>query len=155
LNGGMHVAPRPFRFAIQSGMADSLHHPGIWTDNARMVEDLGYSVLLVPDHYLPMVSPIPAMMAAAAVTTPLRVGTLVLNQEWRHPAVLAKEAATIDFLSDGRLELGLGTGSRPREQEPFGLPIQPPGVRIERFKEYVAIVQGLLEHRQFTFEGKY
>src|SRR5262245_209655 len=103
-----------------------------------MVEALGFSVLLAPDHFLPMLSPLPALMAAAAVTTRLRVGSLVLNQDWRHPGVLAKEAATIDFLSDGRLELGLGLGSRAPEQALFGLPVHTPDERIERFKEYVA-----------------
>src|SRR5437867_11408410 len=98
---------KPFRFGINvrdaSARAD-------WQDKARKVEALGYSVLLVPDHLAAMLATIPAVMSAADATRSLRVGTNVLNNDLRHPVLLAREAATIDMLTDGRLELGLGAG---------------------------------------------
>src|SRR5690606_22507228 len=84
--------------------------PDSWAGLARRCEDLGYDVLTVADHFDDQLAPIPAVMAAAAATTTLRVGTMVLSNDYRHPVVLAKEAATIDVLSGGRLELGLGAG---------------------------------------------
>ena len=88
-------------------------------------------------------------------TTTLRVGTLVLNQALRHPATLAKEAATIDLLSRGRLELGLGAGYVEAEQHQAGIEFEPAAVRVERFKEYVHVVKGLLEHESLHFNGHY
>ncbi|HUZ76279.1 MAG TPA: LLM class flavin-dependent oxidoreductase, partial [Chloroflexota bacterium] len=98
-------AARPFRFGIQAGAGFGLQDAKAWTEHARMAEDLGYAVLLAPDHFAPFLSPMPALAAAAQVTSRIRLGTLVINQAWRHPAVLAKEAATVDLLSGGRLEL--------------------------------------------------
>ncbi|MHB8330196.1 MAG: LLM class flavin-dependent oxidoreductase, partial [Acidimicrobiales bacterium] len=99
--------PRHFRFAAQLSKA-----PGgtarSWAEQARKAEHLGYSTLLMPDHFGEQLAPVPAMMAAADATEILRIGTLVLDNDYRHPLVLAKEAATVDLLSDGRLELGLG-----------------------------------------------
>jgi len=94
---------RPFRFGINVRTAASQAE---WADKARKVEALGYAVLLVPDHLADLLAPFPALAAAAAATTRLRVGTAVLNNDFRHPALLAREAATLDVLSDGRLELG-------------------------------------------------
>ena len=120
-----------------------------------MAEDLGYAVLLAPDHFAPFLSPMPALAAAAQVTSRIRLGTLVINQAWRHPAVLAKEAATVDLLSGGRLELGLGTGWVPREQAQVGIPFEPFAERFARFAEYLAVVKGLLRQSSFTFTGTY
>src|SRR5215211_4102201 len=135
---------RPFRFGVQSGGAAALENPRSWTEHARMVEDLGFATLQVPDHLFPLLSPLPALAAAAQVTSKLRLGTLVLNQAWRHPAVLAKEAATVDFLSHGRLELGLGTGWVPIEQDKAGVPFESAGRRVDRLVEYTQVVKGLL-----------
>jgi alkanesulfonate monooxygenase SsuD/methylene tetrahydromethanopterin reductase-like flavin-dependent oxidoreductase (luciferase family) len=90
---------RPFRFGVASGETTS---GSAWTELARRAEALGYATLLVPDHYLTPLTPTPALMAAAAVTTTLRVGCIVFANDFRHPALLAKEAATIDLLSGGR-----------------------------------------------------
>src|SRR5439155_1393502 len=102
---------RPFRFGINVRTAGSAAE---WADKARKVERLGYSVLLVPDHLAELLAPFPALAAAAAATTRLRVGTGVLNNDLRHPLLTAREAATLDVLSDGRLELGIGGGRRAR-----------------------------------------
>ena len=98
-----------FRFAAQLGTA-----PGgtarSWADQARRVEALGYSTLLMPDHFGDQFAPVPALAAVAGATTTLRMGSLVFANDYRHPFVLAKEAATLDVLSEGRFELSLGAG---------------------------------------------
>jgi alkanesulfonate monooxygenase SsuD/methylene tetrahydromethanopterin reductase-like flavin-dependent oxidoreductase (luciferase family) len=119
---GSRATPRPFRFAVQSFSAPSA---AAWRERARRVEALGYSALHLADHFLgpgpalaasnhPLqeLAAVPAMAAAAAATERLRIGCRVLCNDYRHPVLLAKEAATLDLLSDGRLELGLGAGRR-------------------------------------------
>ena len=96
---------RRFRFGVQAHIATT---GAEWADLARRAEDLGYSTLFMPDHFGDQLAPVPALMAAAAATTTLRVGTLVLDNDYRHPVVTAKEMASLDLLSDGRLELGIG-----------------------------------------------
>ena len=100
-------AVKPFRFGVNVRTAGS---GAEWADKARKVEALGYSVLLVPDHLAELLAPLPALAAAAVATKHLRIGTAVLNNDFRHPVLLAREAATLDVLSDGRFELGLGAG---------------------------------------------
>src|SRR5579871_1400322 len=119
--------PKPFRFSAQVQAPMSGRE---WAQLARKVEDLGYSALTMSDHFGDQLSPLAGMMAAAAATTTLRVGTLVFDNDYRHPLVLAKEAATIDLLSDGRLELGLGAGWLRSDYDQSGMPYDPPGVRI-------------------------
>ncbi|HEX8803450.1 MAG TPA: LLM class flavin-dependent oxidoreductase, partial [Acidimicrobiales bacterium] len=99
--------PRPFRFGIQLSYAPTAAD---WAELARKAEDLGYSTLFVPDHFGAQLAPVPALAAAADATTQLRVGTLVLDNDYRHPVVTAKELASLDLLSDGRLEVGIGAG---------------------------------------------
>ena len=96
-----------FRFGIQTGQAPSAQ---AWADKARKIEELGYSTIFIPDHFNEQLAPLIALQAAADATTTLRVGTMVLDNDYRHPLVLAKELATLDLLSDGRLEAGLGAG---------------------------------------------
>jgi probable F420-dependent oxidoreductase len=125
-----------------------------WADQARKVEDLGFSTLLMPDHFGDQLAPVPALMAAADATTTLKVGALVFDNDYRHPLILAKEAATLDLLSDGRLELGLGAGWMRSDYEESGIAYDPPGVRVDRFEEGVAIITGLLESEEpFSFSG--
>ena len=81
-----------------------------WADKARKLEDLGYSALTVPDHLADIFAPMPALVAAAEATKRLQVGTNVLNNDFRHPVLVAREAATVDLLTDGRLQLGVGAG---------------------------------------------
>src|SRR5437867_3537348 len=102
---------KPFRFGVQVSQVGSASQ---WRDKARKLEDLGFSTLFMPDHFGPELAPLPAIAMAAAHTTSLRVGSLVFDNDYKHPAILAKEAATIDLLSDGRLELGVGAGSTRR-----------------------------------------
>jgi probable F420-dependent oxidoreductase len=143
---------RPFRFGIQaSGPAGRVG----WAALARKIEDLGCSTLTIADHLDDQLAPVPALIAAADATTTLRVGALVLCNDYRHPVVAAKEAATIDLLSGGRLELGLGAGWMTTDYEQAGIALDPPGVRIDRLAEAVTVVKGLLGDEPFTYEGEH
>ncbi len=144
--------PRPFRFGVSVHGNKSRKE---WIDLARQVEDLGYSTLLIPDHLGEQLSPIPALLLAADATTTLRVGSLVFDNDFRHPAVLAKEAATLDVLSEGRLELGLGAGWLKSEYDRAGMPFDRPGTRIERMEEAVQIIKGLFADGPVDFAGKH
>ena len=114
------------------------------------MESLGYAALYLPDHFDDQLGPIAALMAAADATTTLRVGSLVFDNDYRHPVVLAKEAATIDVLSDGRLDLGLGAGWLASDYERAGLPYDSPGTRIERMGEGLQVIKGLLAGGKYS-----
>lgn len=144
--------PRRFRFGVQGHTAGSGED---WSALARKVEDLGYSTLFVPDHFGDQLAPVPALMAAADATTELRVGALVFDNDYKHPVVLAKEAATIDILSGGRLELGLGAGWMITDYEQAGMTYDPPGVRIDRMVEGLAVIKGMFAEGPFTYEGQH
>ncbi len=143
---------KPFRFGVNAWTAGSRAE---WRDKARRVEDLGYSVLTVPDHLAEIFAPIPALISAAEATNTLRVGTNVLNNDFRHPVLVAREAATADVLTDGRLQLGLGAGHMKSEYDEAGLHFEAGGTRVERLAEAVAIVKGLLNSEEVTFTGLY
>jgi len=143
---------RPFRFGINVRTAGSAAE---WADKARKVERLGYSVLLVPDHLAELLAPFPALAAAAAATTRLGVGTGVLNNDLRHPLLTAREAATLDVLSDGRLELGIGAGHMQSEYAQMGLAFDAGATRVERLAEAVVIVKRLLEGEAVSFAGRH
>jgi probable F420-dependent oxidoreductase len=144
---------RRFRFGIQLARSPS---GADWAATAQRAEELGYSTLLLPDHFGDQLAPIPAVMAAADATTDLRVGTLVLDNDYRHPVVVAKEAATIDLLSGGRLELGVGAGWMTSDYEQSGIPHDRPGVRIDRMVEGLQILKGLLEdEKPVSFTGEH
>jgi len=142
--------PSPFRFGVQEHRAPSAK---AWKEKARQVEALGYSALYLPDHFSDQLGPIAALMAAADATTRLRVGSLVFDNDYRHPVVLAKEAATLDLLSDGRFDLGLGAGWMASDYEQAGLPFDSPGTRISRMEEALKIIKGLFAGQPFTFAG--
>src|ERR1700685_553399 len=147
--------PRRFRFAAQLSRSPD-GSARAWAEQARKVEDLGFSTLLMPDHFGDQLAPIPALVAAADATTTLKVGALVFDNDYRHPLILAKEAATLDLLSDGRLELGLGAGWMRSDYEESGIAYDPPAVRVDRFEEGVAIITGLLETAgPYSFSGKH
>jgi len=147
--------PRKFRFAAQLSKAPE-GTARSWADQARKAEGLGYSTLLVPDHFGDQLAPMPALMAAADATSALRVGALVFDNDYRHPLMLAKEAATLDLLSGGRLELGLGAGWMRTDYEQSGIVYDPPAVRVDRFAEGVAVITGLLGSEEpFSFSGKH
>jgi probable F420-dependent oxidoreductase len=142
--------PRPFRFGVLASKARSSSE---WTETARKAEDLGYSTLVMPDHFGDQLSPIAALSTAAAVTQTLRVGTLVFANDFRHPAVLAKETATLDLLSDGRLEVGVGAGWMSADYSWTGIVEDRPGVRIDRMIEAIAVLRGLWGDGAFSFDG--
>jgi probable F420-dependent oxidoreductase len=142
----------PFRFGIQCrGPAD----PHGWRALARKVEDLGWSTLTIADHFDDALAPIPGVMAAADATTVLRVGTMVLSNDYRHPVVVAKEAATLDVLTGGRFELGIGAGWMAVDYEAAGIPLDDAGERVHRLGEAVAVLKGLWAGDPCTVEGEH
>ena len=144
--------PRRFRFGIQlSQPLDGM----TWAETARHVESLGYSSLVVPDHFGDQLAPLTALAVAAGATTSLTVGALVLGNDYRHPVTLAAEMSTLDVLSGGRVELGLGAGWMTSDYEQSGIPLDPPGVRIDRLEESVQLVRGLLSGQETTFSGQH
>jgi probable F420-dependent oxidoreductase len=143
---------RPFRFGVQEHRAHSARQ---WRDRARALESMGFAALYLPDHFSEQPGPIAALMAAADATTSLRIGSLVLDNDYRHPVVLAKEAATLDLLSDGRLDLGIGAGWMVSDYDQSGIPYDPAGTRIERLAEAVQILKKFFAGDEFSFEGKH
>ena len=141
---------RGFRFGVQVSKETSAKG---WAELARRTEAAGYEVLTMPDHFTDQLAPIPALMAAASATTTLRVGALVFDNDYKHPVVLAKELATIDLLSDGRLDIGLGAGWMISDYEEAGMPYDSPKVRIDRFIEGVAVIRGAMAEGSFSFSG--
>lgn len=144
--------PRTFRFGIElmapfEGLS--------WVDSARELESLGYSTLFVPDHFHEGYGPITAMATAVMATTTLKVAPMVLACDFRHPAVLARELASIDALSDGRLEVGLGAGYNPLDYSRSGIRHDPPGVRVDRLIEHVAVLRGLFADVPLSFAGEH
>lgn len=147
------MTARPFRFGVVCRDAGSGRH---FAELARRAEDLGYSTFFIPDHFVghPL-APVPAMSAAAAVTARLRVGSLVLGNDYKHPVVLARELATVDLLSEGRLEIGLGAGWMTEDYERAGLTMDTPGTRIRRLEESVEVLRGLFADGPFTYVGEH
>jgi probable F420-dependent oxidoreductase len=143
---------KPFRFGVQMTQVGSASE---WRDKARKLEDLGYSTLFMPDHFGQELAPLPAIAMAAAHTTTLRVGSLVFDNDYKHPAILAKEAATVDLLCDGRLELGVGAGWMRTDYDQLGLPYDPPAVRVDRFEEALHIMKQCFTGEQFTYHGEH
>ncbi len=146
---------RRFRFAV---ICPGTNTPDAksFTELARRAEAVGYSTLYVPDHFEEHpLAPTVALAHAAAVTTTLRVGPLVLGNDYKHPVVLAREMATLDMLSGGRLELGIGAGWMTADYEKAGIPLDRPGIRIERLAESITILKGLFAPGPFSFEGKH
>jgi probable F420-dependent oxidoreductase len=143
---------RPFRFGVQEHRAGSAKE---WKEKARLIESMGYSSFYLPDHFNEQVAPLAGLMSAADATTRLRIGFLVLDNDYRHPVVVAKEAATLDLLSDGRLDLGLGAGWMKSDYDQSGIQYDSPGTRIERLDEAVKIIKGIFTENPFSFTGKH
>lgn len=139
-----------FRFGVQ--LSNAPDGAG-WRALARQVESLGYSSLLIPDHLGDQLGPFVALTVAAEATRNLRVGTLVLDNDYRHPLVMAKEAATLDLLSEGRLELGIGAGWMLTDYNESGIPYDPPGVRVDRLAEAMTILKALWADGKCTHAG--
>lgn len=154
----MESNQRPFRFGVQlSGTTVSGFGARTeWTEQARKAEALGYDILVMPDHLDGQFAIGPALAVVAEATTTLRIGTLVLQNDLRHPAMVAMEAATLDVLSNGRFELGLGAGgSLMWDFERTGIPFDPPGTRVSRLEESVRILKGLFAEGPLTFAGRH
>lgn len=143
----------PFRFGLSVRPQDS---PGALAEQARWAEDHGFSTLLVADHLRPeLLDPMPALAAAAAATSRLRVGTFVINNDLRHPALLAREAVSVDLLSGGRFELGIGAGHMQSEYDEVGIGFDRGRVRVDRLEESVQILKALLAGEECTFDGRF
>src|SRR2546428_11725679 len=148
---------RPFRFGV---INERMQTASAWTADARRTEQLGYSTFLIRDHFVPdhfgdQFAPFSALMAAANVTKTMRVGSLVIDNDYRHPVVLAKEVATLDLLSGGRFELGLGAGFLKTEYDKAGVPFDSPSVRISRLAEALEVLKGLFAEGPLTFRGQH
>jgi len=147
------MSQRRFRFGVQINQADSA---AAWQEKVRKAESLGYDVLAMADHFRGCFGYGPALAMAAAVTSEIRLGTLVLQNPLRHPALTAMEAATLDLLSDGRFELGIGAGgSLMSDFEQTGFPFDPPGVRAGALEESVQVIKALLRGEALTFDGRH
>ena len=143
---------RPFRFGV---LSETIHSAPQLRLLAKRVEALGYSTLVFADQIGGGYAPIPAMVAAADATTKLRVGSYVFDNDFRHPVLLAKEAATLDLLTEGRLEFGIGAGWFQVEYDQAGMRFDPAGVRIARMEEALRCIKGWFSDGPASFEGRY
>jgi probable F420-dependent oxidoreductase len=142
---------RPLRFAVITSHGTD---GAAWRDRARRAEALGYSALLMPDHFQDQWAPVVGLTVAAEATSTLRVGTLVFDNDYRHPVVLAKELASLDRATGGRLEVGLGAGWKRSDYDEAGIPFDRPGIRIERMTEALTIMRALwASDEPVVFEG--
>jgi len=140
----------PFRFAVQQGSARSGE---AWAATARRAESIGYDMLVMPDHLGQQLSPFAALAAAAAATTHLRIGAFVFANDYRHPLILAREAATLDLLSGGRFEMGLGAGWMTSDYRQLGMTYDPAPRRIDRLAEAIPLIKRLLAGETVTHHG--
>ena len=144
---------RPFRFGVVAASAPSRT---AWITAARRVEELGYATLLMPDRpSIGGLAPLTALAVAAEATTSLRTGSYVFCNEYRHPVLLAREAATLDLLSEGRFELGLGAGVGPSEFQQLGIPFANAGTRVGHLEETLQMIKQLFTEETVNFSGKY
>jgi probable F420-dependent oxidoreductase len=141
---------RRFRFGTGAYLAKSrTEYVGL----IHEIAGLGYTVVTQPDHFGDHLAPMSALMAAAEAEPGLRVGTTVFANDFRHPAVLAKEVATLDLLTDGRFECGIGAGYVEAEYQETGLPFDAAGVRVSRMQEAITVIKGLWSDGPVTFSG--
>jgi probable F420-dependent oxidoreductase len=147
--------PHPFRFS--AAMPRLTHPVSAWRAELRRIEDLGYSAVAISDHFTKgwVMEPVVALTAAAEATTDLRLLSLVLGNDYRHPAVLHKSLATLDVLSNGRVEVGLGAGWMDSDYAAANIPFDPPGVRVDRLAESVAVIKGLFGPQPLSYAGKH
>jgi probable F420-dependent oxidoreductase len=146
------LAAQPFRFGANIGPAESF---AVVSERARRMEALGYAIVDIGDHFATAFAPGPVLTAAAMATTTLRIGCTVFANDFRHPAVVAKEAASIDVLSGGRFECGIGAGWNKAEYEQVGIVFESPQVRVNRLMEAVEVIKGLWGENPLTFSGQH
>jgi len=143
---------KPFRFAVQTSTAPD---GKAWREKAKRIEGLGYSTLYIPDHFGDQWGPIVGMTIAAEATTSLNIGALVFDNDYRHPVVLAKEIATLDLASEGRVEFGIGAGWMKSDYDESGMPYDRPGVRIDRMVEGLSIMKQLWRDGTANLQGEH
>jgi probable F420-dependent oxidoreductase len=144
---------KSFRFGVVAAQATS--HDS-WVNTARRVEELGYSTLLMPDRTtIGSFAPFPALAVAAEATKALRIGSYVFCNEYRYPVMLARDAATLDMLSEGRFELGLGAGVGAYEAQRMGMPFENAGVRVGHLEEALQLIKQLFTEETVNYNGKY
>jgi len=143
---------RPFTFLVDDYTATNAAELG---ERARHAEALGATTFVIPDHLVPMMAPIPYLATVAAATERIRIAAFVHNNDLRHPVILAKDLATLDILSGGRLDVALGAGWNKPEYEAIGLPFDPVGVRVSRLTEAVAVIKGCFGEEAFSFAGEH
>jgi probable F420-dependent oxidoreductase len=148
----MARTPRPFRFLAEAG---AVTNGTSLAEAARRAEATGIDVLVISDHLVDKLAPVPALATVAAVTDRLRIGTFVLNNDLRHPAVLAQDLASLDVLSGGRLEIGIGAGWNAPEYRAIGLPFEAVGTRVARLEEAVAVLKGSFGPGPFSYAGQH
>lgn len=150
---------RPFRFSITAPpLQPSLPAPDrVWVDEVRRIEDVGITTLVAVDHFTGGhgTEPMVALTAAAIVTSTLRLRTGVLGNDYRHPVLTHRMAATLDVLSGGRFDLGIGAGWMTSDYEAAGIPRDRPGIRVSRLEEAIAVIKGLFGPEPFSFEGEH
>ena len=147
------MSERPLRFATQSGGAPTAEE---WLSRARRLEAIGYTTLAMPDHMVGGAwASLPALAAAAVATRTIRLGNLVLDNDFRNPVVLARELATLDVISGGRVEIGLGAGWLDRDYQSTGIAFDRGRVRVERLAEAVRLLKRLFAEDEVTFDGRY
>ena len=148
--GEDRIAKRPFRFSVSGGGPQTAR---ALAERARKAESIGYSAYVLSDHLLDVLAPNIGLAVVAAATEKLRIGHFVLNNDLRHPAVLHAELATLDVLSEGRLEIGIGAGWNVPEYTASGIPFEPVGTRVGRLEEAVAVLKGLFAEPPLTYNG--
>lgn len=146
------MTPRPLRFGLSVRKAASLNE---WCDLARRAEDAGFDCLQMPDHLGKQFAVGPALASAAAVTSQLRLGCFVYAMDFHHPALLAKEVSTLDLLSNGRIEVGVGAGWNKEEYDAVGSTFEPPGIRVSRMEEATRILKRLWTEDCVTHQGSF
>jgi probable F420-dependent oxidoreductase len=146
------MGERAFRFGV---VATDAYSAATWGSFVRRVESSGFDTLLVADHYANALACTPLIATAAAITTTLRLGSYVYCNDFRHPALLAKEIATMDVLSQGRIELGIGAGWLKEEYDAVGLGFDEPRIRADRFEEAVALIERVLQGGTVSFAGNH
>ena len=144
------MTTRPFRFSVGGGEPISAR---ALAERARRAEAIGYNAYVLSDHLLNTLAPNIALAAIAAATETLRIGHFVLNNDLRYPAVLHQELATLDVLSEGRLEIGIGAGWNEPEYKASGIPFEPVATRVSRLEETLAVLKGLFGDAKYSFEG--
>ncbi len=151
------IHQRPFRFGV---LGEHIGTREALIGTARAAEEMGYATFLIRDHFIAppfghQLAPFATLATVAAVTERLRIGTLVFANDYRPPIMLAKEAATLDLLSNGRFELGIGTGFLKAEYDQAGIAFDPPGARVDRFAESLTVLKGLFADTPLTFSGEH